>query len=331
VVGNRCLWRGKPDTRRRRRHAPRSRKWARGYRVERQRVRRDGDLADAIVTALAAEGVTRVDIVVDDHVFGGLTLPPDWDSDAISEGYCAAPSGLAVNEAIIPNDDPEAEPERYPDPSLNAGDFLAERLEERGISVGTVTRGVAQPGETELAFVESAPLEDIVAFMVWYSDNTLAELLLKLLALEGGLPGTTKAGTAEALRVLAAYGLDTTGVTLTDGSGYSTTNRIPARFLTDLIVALARDPQMDDLLEQLPVAALRGTLFDRFGGTSGAGVVRAKTGSLGGVTSLSGTVVTADGRWLAFSVLADGLPWGQTKPREAIDEFVSALASCGCG
>lgn len=293
-----------------------------------------GELADAVAGALADAGVTTVDLVVDDHAFGGPVIPAGWGWGAVTGGYAAPPSGLAVDVAIVPgtrSDDENVEPQRYLDPSLATGELFAARLEERGLTVGSVARGEARQGETELAFVDSAPLADVLAYMLWYSDNTIAEVLLKVLALDSGLPGTTEAGVGEAVRRLSAMGLDTTGIVMTDGSGYSRTNRIPPRALTDLIVLMARDPAQDDLLEQFPVGALRGTLYDRFGGTEGAGVVRAKTGSLTGVTALSGTVVTVDGRWLAFSVLADGLPWGQTKPRAAIDEFVSALASCGCG
>lgn len=292
------------------------------------------DLADEIVGTLSEAGVTTVNIVVDDHAFGGPVIPEGWGWSAVTHGYCAPPSGLAIDVGIVPgtrSDDENVEPERYLDPSLAVADVFAHRLIERGFDVGTVTRGVEASGETEIGFVESAPLMDVLSYMLWYSDNTIAEVLLKVLARESGLPGSTEAGTSEALVRLRSMGLDTTGITMTDGSGYSSTNKIPPRALTDLVVLLARNPAWDDLLEQFPVGALRGTLYDRYGGSEAAGVVRAKTGSLSGVTALSGTVVTADGRWLAFSVLADGLPWGQTNPRAAIDQFVAALAGCGCG
>jgi D-alanyl-D-alanine carboxypeptidase/D-alanyl-D-alanine-endopeptidase (penicillin-binding protein 4) len=292
------------------------------------------DLADTVAETLTNAGVTTVNLVVDDHAFGGPVIPQGWGWSAVTHGYCSPPSGLAVDVGIVPgtrSDDENVQPERYLDPSLATADAFSLRLREHGFDIGTVVHGVANAAETEVAFVESAPIGDVVSYMMWYSDNTIAEVLLKVLALDSGLPGSTEAGVSEAVRRLGEAGLDTTGIVMTDGSGYSSTNRIPPRALTDLMVLLARDPDHDDLLEQFPVGALRGTLYDRFHGTEGAGVVRAKTGSLSGVTALSGTVVTADGRWLAFSVLADGLPWGQTKPRAAIDEFVTRLASCGCG
>lgn len=287
------------------------------------------DLADAVAARLASEGVTTVTVVADDHAFGGPSIPADWSWDNVTEGYACPITGLAVNEGYIPGatDDPWC----YDDPSMSAAGSFAQALQADGIAVTSVERGEASSSETELASVSSAPLADVLAFTLWHSDNILAELLLKLLALDAGRPGTTEEGTDEAISILSGIGLDMTGIVFIDGSGLSTRNRIPPRAMTDLILLLARDPDRDSLLGQLPIAALRGTLFDRFGSTEGAGVVRGKTGSLTGVTALSGTVVTADGRWLAYSILADGMPFGQPKPRAAMEEFLSALAACGCG
>jgi D-alanyl-D-alanine carboxypeptidase/D-alanyl-D-alanine-endopeptidase (penicillin-binding protein 4) len=61
-----------------------------------------------------------------------------------------------------------------------------------------------------------------------------------------------------------------------------------------------------------------------------AGVMRAKTGSLTGVTSLAGIISTAEGRLLTFAILADGMPYGQDRPRDAFDDFLLALTQCGC-
>ncbi|MCJ7827142.1 MAG: D-alanyl-D-alanine carboxypeptidase/D-alanyl-D-alanine-endopeptidase [Demequinaceae bacterium] len=287
------------------------------------------DLADRVVAALESTTITAVDLVVDDHAFGGPSIPESWTWDNVTEGYASPVSGLAINLGLIPGT--EDDPERYLDPGMQVGEVLAGRLEERGIAVDSMTRGVAAQGEVELASVESASISDVVAYTLWYSVNTIAEDLVKVVALEGGRKGTTEVGLAEVRRLLTAKGLDMNGVVLADGSGLSRKNRLTPRVVADLIVLLARDPDHASLLEEYPIAALRGTLYDRFRSTEGAGVVRGKTGSLSGVTSLSGTVVTADGRWLAYSILADGLPWGQTRPQAAIDEVLSAVAACGCG
>ena len=78
------------------------------------------------------------------------------------------------------------------------------------------------------------------------------------------------------------------------------------------------------------MAGLTGTLSDRFAHQpAGTGLVRGKTGSLLGVSSLAGTVVDADGRLLAFAVLADQVPATEAA-RDALDAVAAALAGCGC-
>jgi D-alanyl-D-alanine carboxypeptidase/D-alanyl-D-alanine-endopeptidase (penicillin-binding protein 4) len=82
------------------------------------------------------------------------------------------------------------------------------------------------------------------------------------------------------------------------------------------------------------VAAFSGTLADRFGGATpgpGAGLVRAKTGTLMGVTSLAGVVADADGRLLVFAFLADAVPaTGMGRARVVLDRIGATLAACGC-
>jgi len=82
----------------------------------------------------------------------------------------------------------------------------------------------------------------------------------------------------------------------------------------------------------LPISGWQGTLFERFLDSPARGLVRAKTGSLPNVTALAGTLLTADGRLLAFAVLADATPGGgQEQPRAAIDAFVGQLAAGASG
>jgi D-alanyl-D-alanine carboxypeptidase/D-alanyl-D-alanine-endopeptidase (penicillin-binding protein 4) len=101
----------------------------------------------------------------------------------------------------------------------------------------------------------------------------------------------------------------------------------PARFFTTLLASRLRTAASRSWL---PVA--EGTLADRFAGSgliAGVGVVRAKTGTLTGVSSLAGTVVDADGRMLAFAVIADAVPTASSG-RAALDAVATALVGCGC-
>ncbi len=285
------------------------------------------DLADQVVAALAAKGVTSVTVVADTSAFPGPAIPVEWPAYAVNNGYAAPVTGLAVNVGKKTDEDYA---KRWPDPAAIAADEFAARLTERGL---TVKRGTARQGAKgeDVGSVESAPLADVVAYMLHESDNTIAELLTRVLAIQTGATATPSASMAALTAQLGALGVDLSGLALYDGAGFSERNSIPPRVLTEALRAASAAPHTHELLGWLAEAGLTGTLGNRFISTPGAGVVRAKTGSLTGVTSLAGVVITADGRPLAFAVLADGMRPGQDGPRQAIDEFADALAQCGCG
>ncbi len=285
-----------------------------------------GELADQVVAALAQRGVTSVTVVADTSAFPGPAYPTEWPAYALQQGYAAPVTGLAVNVGKKTDDDYAR---RWPDPAANAADEFAARLTERGIAA---TRGKARSGAggDEVGRVASAPLSDVVAYMLYESDNTIAEVLTRVLAIATGRPAYPPQSMDAVTEALTALGVDTAGLTLFDGAGFSVRNRVPPSVLTHSIREASMSEPTRDLLGWLPEAGLTGTLDGRFISTPGAGVVRAKTGSLTGVTSLAGVVITADGRPLAFAALADGMPYGQEGPRTAIDAFVDGLAQCGC-
>lgn len=285
-----------------------------------------GDLADQVAAALTAQGVTSVTVVADTGLFPGPAYPSEWPAYAINQGYAAPVTGLAIN---VGRKTEERYAKRWPDPAANATDEFAARLSERGI---TTTRGKARAGSggDEVGRVESAPLADVVEYMLNDSDNTVAETLSRVVAIAAGRVATPSESAAVVTQTLAALGVDVSGLKLYDGAGFSERNRIPPLTLTQALRAATFAEPTADLPGWLPEAGLTGTLGGRFISTPGAGVVRAKTGSLTGVTALAGIVITADGRPLAFAVLADGMPYGQEGPTAAIDGFADALAQCGC-
>jgi D-alanyl-D-alanine carboxypeptidase/D-alanyl-D-alanine-endopeptidase (penicillin-binding protein 4) len=149
-----------------------------------------------------------------------------------------------------------------------------------------------------------------------------------------GLPASFDGAAAAVTAALAQAGLDTTGLVLFDGSGLSQGDRAPAGLLVDVVRAAADGsvPDADGLLSGLPVAGYDGTLAERAvdEGAAEPGSVRAKTGTLLGVNDLAGTVLTADGRLLAFAVLADGATGSVDASEAALDVVADALAGCGC-
>jgi D-alanyl-D-alanine carboxypeptidase/D-alanyl-D-alanine-endopeptidase (penicillin-binding protein 4) len=216
------------------------------------------------------------------------------------------------------------------DPLGYAGAVLRMQLAANGVRVAGVTRrGAAVPGASLLLEFEGLPLQQIASLFLKYSNNFIAECLVKWLALgpapaAGAPPGSWAAGTRALEARLAALGVPLGGTRLVDGSGLSRANRVSARVLVEALrrgeAAFAGGPE---LLAALPIAAEDGTLAKRAVGARGR--LRAKTGSLDGVTSLAGFARSERGRDLVFAVLVNGYRNGDAAASDAMDAVAAAL------
>ena len=289
------------------------------------------DLAAQVARDLKLRGTTSVRLRVDDTLFTGPAVNPGWSPSDVNLGYVAPVAPLAVN--IAKTKDGEYVP-RYPDPAIATAKVFAQRLTDEGITVtGAPSRGAAPSGARVLGEVDSAPMADVVRYTLTTSDNTIADVLGRLVAVGQGLPASFSGATQAVLHAVGTMGIDTTGAHLSDCSGLADGSAVSPRTLVAVVTALQdpRRPALRDAAAGLPIAGLTGTLDDRFTDAAVAGEVRAKTGSLSGVTSLAGTLTTADGRQLVFAVMADATgAIGQDAPHRAIDPFVAGLAGCGC-
>jgi serine-type D-Ala-D-Ala carboxypeptidase/endopeptidase (penicillin-binding protein 4) len=288
------------------------------------------DLAAATATRLRADGTTAVAVRLDDTLFSGDPMGPGWTASDVRNGFVAPVSAVAVNAGRIGD---ENYAPRVADPALSAAETFAQLLAAQGITVaGPVVRAVA-PAEPEvLAEVTSATVADVVHYMLEVSDNNVAEALARLVAHDVGRPSAFADAARTVLEEVALIGIDTSSSRLVDGSGLGDGSRLAPSLLTALLSAAASQdhPELRPLLTGLPVAGLSGTLAGRFEHQpAAAGIVHGKTGSLSGVTSLAGTVVDADGRLLAFAVLAEQVP-GTDAARHAVDAVVAVVAGCGC-
>lgn len=278
-----------------------------------------------------APALQPVSVRVDDSLYGGVpSLNPAWEPGYVPGGVVAPVSALALDGGRV---DPALRA-RAPDPAVAAGEAFARLLAETGVPVSPgVVRGVAAPGADELASVSSPVVAVLVEEMLRTSDNDLAEALLRRATVEsGGLP-TPEAGTALVARTAGDLGLPP--VRLLDGSGLARGSSVPAAAVAGLLVAAGSEehPRLRPLLTGLPVAGFTGTLAERFAGParSGAGAVRAKTGTLNGVHGLAGVATDVDGRALAFALMTDAVPLPSTlDARATLDQLAATLAGCGC-
>jgi len=214
------------------------------------------------------------------------------------------------------------------DPVAYAGAVLRMQLEANGIAVqGDVRQGPVPAAAVSLLSFEGKPLAEIVRLFLKYSNNVIAESLVKALGARAGPgPGSWKAGIAAMRRELEGLGLALDPISFFDGSGLSYANRVPPRSLVEALLLAHRSFRFGpEFVAALPIAAADGTLEER--AERAAFGVRAKTGLLTRVTGLSGYARLADGRVAVFSVLANGYRGGAQEALDAVDGFVEELVA----
>jgi D-alanyl-D-alanine carboxypeptidase/D-alanyl-D-alanine-endopeptidase (penicillin-binding protein 4) len=286
-----------------------------------------GATATATATASASSAPT-VTVRVDDSLFAGPSVAPDWPAAYLSSGVVSRVSALSVDAGRVR---PDADA-RVPDPAIAAGQDLARLLAARGITVtGSIRRTSSPAGARTLAQVLSPTVAELVEADLSASDNDLAESLLRLVAIARGRPGSFTGGRTTVAEVLGELGVPTRGLDLRDGSGLSRSSVIAPVTLARLlqVASGSEHPVLRTLITSLPVAGLTGTLADRFTqppSDAGAGLVRAKTGTLTGVSTLAG-LTEQSGRTLVFVVMSDHVPaTGTLAARAALDRFAAAVA-----
>jgi D-alanyl-D-alanine carboxypeptidase/D-alanyl-D-alanine-endopeptidase (penicillin-binding protein 4) len=267
---------------------------------------------------LYQSGVRKVDgrILGDETIFDKVRFGPQWKHSFY--GTESPPlSGLTLNRNLTPSG------HMIPYPALNAAQEMRRQLVAAGIHVtGKAATAKAPFGSPELVSVRSDELWKILRFMDRDSDNFYAEMVIKTVGALGSGAGSTKAGLAVARSVISKLiGADANALHLVDGSGLSSANRLTASALAELLARTANDPTLGPALHQaLAIAGVDGTLADR----RVAGVV-AKTGTLDGVSSLSGYATTANGTRYAFSILMNGAHLSDFEAHEAQDKIAQMI------
>ncbi len=303
-------------------------------------------LAAATARWLAARGTRTVRLSYDTSLFTGPSLAPGWTPGYISTGNVTPITSLEVDQGRLTRsgapqdaDDPANFRPRSTTPAADAAGAFAGFLRRDGIHV----TGHAAPGRqprhaAPVAAVRSPVLSAIVGWMLRESNNVIAEDLARQVALRTRRPASFGGAAAAVTAVLGRLGAGH-GIHLVDGSGLSPLDLLtPAALAAVVRLAAARGPDaLRAAVTGMPVAGFSGTLapgqsvFGSFG-PAALGVVRAKTGNLSKVASLSGIVDDASGQVLAFAFMADQIPKASMLPAAAgtIDAMATALAGCGC-
>jgi len=251
---------------------------------------------------IKAAGITSVTgrVYADDTVFDRLRGVAD--SGYATSSYIGPLSGLAFNSGFRGSTSSSG---FSSDPAKLAASTLAGSLRAAGISVPTqVALRPTPPYAERVGVVLSPTLDRIVDTTDVWSDNFFAEMLIKLLGARLGGAGTTAAGAAVVESFARSHG---SGVHAVDGSGLTRSNRASPRQVVNLLVAMHHEPVGDEFIQDLALAGHEGTVEDRMHGTAAYGRCRTKTGTITGVSNLSGYCFNRSGRVMAFSILMAGV------------------------
>src|SRR5437588_1220955 len=235
-----------------------------------------------------------------------------------------------------------------PDPALAFVSMLRDALAKRGVKIdgrvrtlnarsggSIVPNSPAGPMLIEIASLQSPPFSIIAAHTLKPSQNQYTELILRTLGkTQPPNPGdATRARDNEdaGLEVVTSFlrqaGVGESEIALNDGSGLSRNELISANTTVQLLTFMTKHRYFAQFRDALPIAGVDGTLRTRMRGTPAEGNVRAKTGSLSSVASLSGYVTTAAGEHLVFSMMLNNYPDAAAVRRDSIDAIAILLAS----
>lgn len=280
----------------------------------------------AAQTAATLPPGTPVTVYVDDDLFPSDGRGPGWTT-----GYI--PSVVSSVHSLARLWDYSR------DPSTNAAAVFAKKLRAKGFPV--TMAGAAEAGEAPvIAETKGHTVDEAVRIMLRISENNVAEVLYRQVALAVGQPGDWRGGRAAAEQVLAGLGIDTSRTRILDGSGLSRRDRVTPQFLVDVLrMARVTNPEPFRVMfeeDAMPISGVSGTLDDKYGrfvtkrARCAAGDVKAKTGTLFDTISLSGVTTSEGSPERIFSILVNDRPqrYSALTIRQAVDGLTATIAGC---
>ena len=213
------------------------------------------------------------------------------------------------------------------DPTAFTTGAVAAEFEKQGIVLkGGIRRAATPPDAKLLARNLSPPLSEVVSGLNKFSNNFVAEQVLKTMGAEmHGAPGTAEKGLRVVRDFLISAGVSAKEIALADGSGLSRMNRSSPRALATLLEAAHNDFRLrPEFMASLAVFGVDGTVKKRRRRGVDSRRVRVKTGVLNGVRAFSGYAAAGNGEILAFSILMNG---NACRPKSLTGEVVRAMVS----
>lgn len=219
---------------------------------------------------------------------------------------------------------------RVDDPRLLAGYALKAALQRVGIEVPAEVKLGGASQKKLLVSHRSQPLGALLHALGKDSDNFAAEMIFKAAgAAAKGRPATAEAASEAAEKMLRDMGAFEAGIVMKNGSGLFEVDRITAWSTTMLLRSASLDPTLGpELLAQLSIGGVDGTLRHRFSGWAKEHAIRAKTGTLDAVSALSGYVLPPAGRSpIVFAIYVNKVSGKVGEVKKPMDKLIDAIAS----
>jgi serine-type D-Ala-D-Ala carboxypeptidase/endopeptidase (penicillin-binding protein 4) len=283
---------------------------------------------------LVAMGIKKItgSITGDDSYFDNIYTRDDWIQDEVANVKLPPISAIVVNKNRKPVQFRRGKRVRtsyvnVQDPPLNAALMLKDKLSLRGIEIGSGADKGITPDNTFVLSEAGIELRELIKPVNKESDNFLAECLFKSIgAAASGDQGNAFYSTQAILSFIADNGIYSRGTAVVDGSGISRFDQVTVGAITGLLEKMYFDlVHFDDFYNSLSIAGVDGTLKRRMIGSSAENNFRGKTGTLNGVSSLSGYLTCANGEELIVSIFFEFSRGGANLHRNIQDSIVQML------
>jgi serine-type D-Ala-D-Ala carboxypeptidase/endopeptidase (penicillin-binding protein 4) len=289
---------------------------------------------NAMVNTIKSKGIRKITgrIIGDDTYFDDVYFRGDWITDEVANVSLPPVSAIVIDRnRVVTYKKIRRRMKSYTtnisDPPYYAAKLLRDRLTAEGIEVG----GICLKGETPknaVTLTESKILlRDLIGLINKHSDNFLAECLFKTIGAESSKQqGNSFYSTQAITNFLEENGVYLKGSSIVDGSGISRFDQVTPISISGILEKMYFDiANFGDYYKSLSIAGVDGTLRNRFTGTSAENNLHGKTGTLDGISSLSGYLKTGNGDDLIISIIMEFDKRGNRFHHSVQDEIVKIL------
>ena len=289
---------------------------------------------ELMINNLKSKGIRKITgrIIGDDTYFDDVYYRGDWITDEVANVSLPPISAIVIDRnRVVTYKKIRRRMRSYTtnisDPPLYAAKLLREKLAAEGIEVGTMCMKGETPRNAVILAESKIILRDLISLINKHSDNFLAECLFKTIGAEASKQqGNSFYSTQAIINFLEENGVYLKGSSIVDGSGISRFDQVTPISIAGILEKMYFDiANFEDYYRSLSIAGVDGTLRNRFTGTSAENNLHGKTGTLDGISSLSGYLTTAKGEDLIISMIMEFDKKGNRFHHGIQDEIVKIL------